>query len=98
MRLALVTEGMIHRPIDGLMDWQEEHVPQWHVAAVGRDVHEPDWWATFADNLASGATAPFLSIEHEDRLVSPEQGITGSAAVLGRHAGARATGVAAAGR
>ena len=98
MRLALVTEGMIHRPIDGLMDWLEEHVPQWHVAAVGRDVHEPDWWATFADNLASGTTAPFLSIEHEDRLVSPEQGITGSATVLGRHAGARATGVAAAGR
>jgi len=85
--------------LNGLLDsrWpgDPEHTP-WDFAAVGRGVHGPDWWATFADALASGTGAPFLSIEHEDRLVSPEEGITGSAAVLGRHAGVGATGMAAA--
>ena len=28
MRLALVTEGMIHRSLDDLLDWLDEHVPE----------------------------------------------------------------------
>ena len=41
MRLALVTEGMIHRPIEGLMDWLEEHVPEVRDLEVGTGGYSP---------------------------------------------------------
>jgi sugar phosphate isomerase/epimerase len=70
--------------LNGLLDsrWpgDPEHTP-WDFAAVGHGVHDADWWASFATALAT-TSAPFLSVEHEDRLVAPEDGIARSAAVL----------------
>ncbi|MDQ2965464.1 MAG: hypothetical protein M3R57_06420, partial [Chloroflexota bacterium] len=71
--------------LNGLLDsrWPGDprHTP-WDFAAVGRGVNDSGWWRSFASALAAGTSAPFLSIEHEDRLVSPEEGIFGSVAVL----------------
>ena len=71
--------------LNGLLDsrWpgDPEHIP-WDFAAVGHGVKDSGWWQSFAAALAAGTSAPFLSIEHEDRLVAPEQGIPVSAAVL----------------
>ena len=35
MRLALVTEGMIHRSLDDLMDWLDGHVPEIRDLEIG---------------------------------------------------------------
>lgn len=71
--------------LNGLLDsrWPGDprHTP-WDFAAVGQGVNDSTWWRTFASALATRTNAPFLSIEHEDRLVSPEAGIAGSAALL----------------
>ena len=71
--------------LNGLLDsrWPGDpsHIP-WDFAAVGHGVHEPDWWASFTAALGAATSAIFLSVEHEDRLVAPEAGITRSAAVL----------------
>jgi sugar phosphate isomerase/epimerase len=71
--------------LNGLLDsrWPGDpgHTP-WDFAAVGHGVNDRDWWRSFAAALADQTSAPFLSIEHEDRLVAPEDGIAGSAAVL----------------
>jgi sugar phosphate isomerase/epimerase len=72
--------------LNGLLDsrWPGDprHTP-WDFAAVGRGVNDSGWWRSFAAALAARTSAPFLSIEHEDRLVGPEEGISGSVAVLG---------------
>ena len=71
--------------LNGLLDsrWPGDprHTP-WDFAAVGEGVHDAAWWASFASALATATSAPFLSVEHEDRLVDPEAGIPGSVAVL----------------
>ena len=71
--------------LNGLLDsrWPGDpnHIP-WDFAAVGRGVNDSGWWRSFASALATRSSAPFLSIEHEDRLVTPEEGIAGSAALL----------------
>ena len=41
MRLALVTEGMIHRTLDDLMDWLDEHVPEVRDLEVGTGGYSP---------------------------------------------------------
>ena len=41
MRLALVTEGMIHRSIDGLMDWLEAQTPDVRDLEVGTGGYSP---------------------------------------------------------
>ena len=41
MRLALVTEGMIHRSLDDLMDWLEAHVPEIRHLEVGTGGYSP---------------------------------------------------------
>ncbi|MGH3522795.1 MAG: hypothetical protein ACRDU4_08180, partial [Mycobacterium sp.] len=41
MRLALVTEGMIHRSLDGLMDWLDEHVPDVRDLEIGTGGYSP---------------------------------------------------------
>jgi sugar phosphate isomerase/epimerase len=71
--------------LNGLLDSRWPGNPQgtpWDFAAVGRGVHGADWWAAFAASLAASTSAPYLSVEHEDRLVPPEEGIAGSAALL----------------
>jgi sugar phosphate isomerase/epimerase len=71
--------------LNGLLDsrWpgDPERTP-WDFAAVGHGVHDGSWWAEFASALAASTSAPFLSVEHEDRLVAPEAGIARSAEVL----------------
>ena len=71
--------------LNGLLDsrWPGDpaHIP-WDFAAVGHGVNDSSWWRSFAAALAARTSAPFLSIEHEDRLVRPEEGIPRSAAVL----------------
>ena len=41
MRLALVTEGLIHRSLDGLMDWLDEHAPEVRALEVGTGGYSP---------------------------------------------------------
>ena len=41
MRLALVTEGLIHRSLDGLMDWLDEHAPEVGALEVGTGGYSP---------------------------------------------------------
>ena len=41
MRLALVTEGMIHRSLDGLMDWLDAHAPDVRDLEVGTGGYSP---------------------------------------------------------
>jgi sugar phosphate isomerase/epimerase len=71
--------------LNGLLDsrWPGDprHIP-WDFAAVGRGSNDSAWWRSFVNAIAARTSAPFLSIEHEDRLVEPEEGIVGSAAVL----------------
>jgi sugar phosphate isomerase/epimerase len=84
--------------LNGLLDsrWpgDPDHIP-WDFAAVGHGVHDGGWWRSFASALAAGTRAPFLSIEHEDRLVAPEEGIAGSVAVfVSPQAGGQTAGIA----
>lgn len=41
MRLGLVTEGMIHRPIDELMDWLDANTPDVRLLEVGTGGYSP---------------------------------------------------------
>lgn len=71
--------------LNGLLDsrWPGDAArTPWDFAAVGHGVHDEAWWSTFGASLAASTSAPFLSVEHEDRLVAPEAGIARSAAVL----------------
>lgn len=71
--------------LNGLLDnrWPGDpaRIP-WDFAAVGHGTHDAAWWGSFQAALERSTTAPFLSIEHEDRLVAPEDGIRASAALL----------------
>jgi sugar phosphate isomerase/epimerase len=71
--------------LNGLLDsrWPgDPHQIPWDFAAVGHGVNDSGWWRSFVAALAHRTSAQFLSIEHEDRLVAPEDGIPGSAALL----------------
>jgi len=71
--------------LNGLLDSRWPGDPArtpWDFAAVGHGVHDAPWWASFAAALASRTAAPFMSVEHEDRLVPPEAGIARSVEVL----------------
>ena len=41
MKLGLVTEGMIHRPLDDLMDWLDENAPEVRHLEVGTGGYSP---------------------------------------------------------
>ena len=41
LRLALVTEGMIHRSLDELMDWLDVHVPAVRDLEIGTGGYSP---------------------------------------------------------
>jgi sugar phosphate isomerase/epimerase len=76
--------------LNGLLDsrWPGDpsHIP-WDFAAVGHGAHDVSWWQAFTAALASETSASTLSIEHEDRLVSPEDGVRASAQLLAGLAG-----------
>ena len=71
--------------LNGLLDSRWPGDPNrtpWDFAAIGHGVHDVAWWATFTSALATTTSAPVVSVEHEDRLVPPEEGIPASVAVL----------------
>jgi sugar phosphate isomerase/epimerase len=71
--------------LNGLLDNRWPGDPStipWDFAAVGHGEHDAAWWAEFARALAAGTRAPVVSVEHEDRLVSPEAGIEASTRLL----------------
>lgn len=73
--------------LNGLNDNRWPGDPQtipWDFAAVGFGEHDAAWWATFFTALETKTAAVCFSIEHEDRLHSPEEGVTASAALLDR--------------
>ena len=71
--------------LNGLLDsrWPGDpaHIP-WDFAAVGHGAHDATWWGAFTAALEASTSAPLISIEHEDRLVPPEAGVTASATAL----------------
>ncbi len=71
--------------LNGLLDsrWpgDPERIP-WDFAAIGFGDHDAGWWRVFCAALESRTSAPVISIEHEDRLHPPEEGIPASAEVL----------------
>jgi sugar phosphate isomerase/epimerase len=71
--------------LNGLNDnrWpgDPETIP-WDFAAVGYGEHGAPWWADFADALRDHTSALCFSIEHEDRLHAPEDGVAASARML----------------
>jgi sugar phosphate isomerase/epimerase len=76
--------------LNGLLDnrWPGDAATiPWDFAAVGHGAHAEAWWQSFATALERHTTARVISIEHEDRLLSPEAGVVASAAVL--NSGAR---------
>ena len=73
--------------LNGLLDnrWPgDPTVISWDFAAVGLGDHDEGWWQSFANALSGQTRARVISIEHEDRLATPETGIPGSAAFLRR--------------
>ena len=71
--------------LNGLLDnrWPGDPTTiPWDFAAVDHGDHDADWWGAFAGALATTTSASVLSVEHEDRLVSPEAGIQASARLL----------------
>lgn len=71
--------------LNGLLDSRWPGDPKatpWDFAAVGRGVTDRDWWRRFASSLVTKTSARVLSVEHEDRLVAPEDGIRASVTVL----------------
>jgi sugar phosphate isomerase/epimerase len=72
--------------LNGLLDNRWPGDPSriaWDFAAVGHGAHEAAWWQSFAEALGRSTSASFLSIEHEDRIVAPEDGVRMAAGVLG---------------
>lgn len=71
--------------LNGLLDnrWPGDaaHIG-WDFAAVGHGAQDATWWVQFAAALERDTSAQTLSIEHEDRLVSPDDGVAASAALL----------------
>jgi len=74
-------ELALHGLLDNRWPGDAAKIP-WDFAAVGRGAHDAEWWTSFRSALERHTSAPFLSIEHEDRLVPPEDGIATSAKLL----------------
>jgi sugar phosphate isomerase/epimerase len=78
--------------LQGLLDsrWPgDPDVIPWDFAAVGHGAHDRAWWRSFGAALDEGTQAEFMSVEHEDRLVTPEDGIVASAMQLAEAVGPR---------
>jgi sugar phosphate isomerase/epimerase len=71
--------------LNGLLDSRWPGDPTtigWDFAAVAHGEHDATWWASFTHALATRTRAEVISIEHEDRLIAPEDGIRDAASVL----------------
>ena len=76
-------ELALHGLLDSRWPGDPANIP-WDFAAVGHGAHELAWWQAFRAALERDTSAPFMSVEHEDRLVAPEAGIATSAVLLAR--------------
>jgi len=64
--------------LDGLLDRTT-----WRYATVGHG-HDREWWASFVAALLAVGYDEVISIEHEDAVVTPEQGVAESGRALAR--------------
>lgn len=67
--------------LDGVL--QRTETPTWEYATVGRG-QDAGWWSEFADALTAVGYDGVVSIEHEDPIVTAEDGIVEAARVLRR--------------
>ncbi len=74
---ALVLNGLL----DNRWPGDPTDIP-WDFAAVGHGAHDRAWWRSFVAALERDTSASTLSIEHEDRLVAPDDGVATSATLL----------------
>jgi sugar phosphate isomerase/epimerase len=81
-------ELALHGLLDSRWPGDPAAIP-WDFAAVGHGAHEQAWWQSFRTALDRDTSARFMSVEHEDRLVSPEEGIVASATLLAEAAAPR---------
>ena len=71
-------------PRTGVLDtkpYTQERDRAWIFRTVGYG-HGPEWWNEFISTLRMHGYDKVLSIEHEDSLMSPEEGLTKAAAFL----------------
>lgn len=71
--------------LNGLLDSRWPGDPAtvtWDFAAVGNGDHDAPWWASFIAALKRLTSAATISIEHEDRRLTPEASVATSADLL----------------
>ena len=73
-------------PMTGVLDtksYLKERERSWMFRTVGYG-HGAEWWSEFISTLRMYGYDKVLSIEHEDSLMSPDEGLTKAAALLNR--------------
>jgi sugar phosphate isomerase/epimerase len=73
-------------PLSGVLDtkvYTDERHRAWIFRTVGYG-HGPEWWSEFISTLRMFGYDYVLSIEHEDSLLSPEEGLTKAVQFLDR--------------
>lgn len=76
--LVGATNGLIENQLGS--NWQER---SWNYITLGYG-HGEQWWASFCAALAAAGYDDVLSIEHEDQMMPPVEGIEKSVALLER--------------
>jgi sugar phosphate isomerase/epimerase len=74
----------VNLPCSGVLDtkpYTEERNRSWIFRTCGYG-HGPEWWTEFISTLRMFGYDSVLSIEHEDSLLSPEEGLTKAATFL----------------
>ena len=74
-------------PVSGVLD-TKKYTDEQHRAWIFRSVgygHDAEWWKEFISTLRMYGYDYVLSIEHEDTLMSPDEGLTKGAAFLNAH-------------
>jgi sugar phosphate isomerase/epimerase len=74
----------VNLPCTGVLDtkpYTEERNRSWIFRTCGYG-HGPEWWTEFISTLRMFGYDSVLSIEHEDSLLSPEEGLTKAATFL----------------
>lgn len=76
--LVGATNGLIENQLGS--NWQER---SWNYITLGYG-HGEQWWGSFCAALAAAGYDDVLSIEHEDQMMSPVEGVEKSVALLER--------------
>lgn len=77
--LVGATNGLIENQLGS--NWQER---SWNYITLGYG-HGEQWWGSFCAALAASGYDDVLSIEHEDQMMSPIEGVEKSVALLERN-------------